>query len=125
MSVNKAIIKGRLGTDPENRSGVVNLSIATDDGYKDKDGNKVEVTNWHRATAFGKLAEVIEKWFKKGDEIFIVGRIQYREHEGKYYTNIIINEFDFVGSRQESRPTESPSRPESSAPPKSDDGLPF
>lgn len=125
MSINKIIIKGRLGADPENRSGAVNLSIATDDGYKDKHGNKVEVTNWHRATAFGKLAEVIEKWFKKGDEIFIIGRIQYREHEGKYYTNIIINEFDFVGSRQESRPTESPIKTESSAPIGSDDDLPF
>lgn len=109
MSINKIIIKGRLGGDPENRSGVVNFSVATDDGYKDKDGNKVENTNWHRVTAFGKLGEILEKWVKKGDEVIIIGRVQYREHEGKYYTNIIANEFDFVGSnKSEGQPNKPP-----------------
>lgn len=100
MSLNKAILKGRLGGDPEVKNSVVNFSIATDDGYKDKDGNKVENTNWHRCTAFGKTGEIIAKWFKKGDEILVIGRIDYREYDGKYYTNIIVSEFDFVSSKQ-------------------------
>jgi len=108
MSVNKAIIKGRLGGDPENRNGAVNFSVATDDGYKDKSGNKVENTNWHRVTAFGKHDEIIETWFKKGDEIFIMGRIDYREHEGKFYTSIIASEFDFVGPAKKQEPQTAP-----------------
>ena len=102
MSLNKSFLKGRLGGDPETKNTVVTFSIATDDGYKDKDGNKVENTNWHRCTAFGKTGEIIAKWFKKGDEILVIGRIDYREYEGKYYTSIIVSEFDFVGSSKQS-----------------------
>lgn len=97
MSVNKVIIKGRLGKDPETTNGVVKFSVATSEKYE-KNGEKVEKTQWHNIVAFGKLGEILSKYFKKGDEIFIVGKIEYNEHEGKYYTSIIANEFDFVGS---------------------------
>jgi len=97
MSVNKVILKGRIGKDLETINGGVKFSIATDESYN-KDGNKVEKTAWHNIVAFGKLAEILNKYFSKGSEIFIVGKLEYTEKDGKYYTSIIANEFDFVGS---------------------------
>lgn len=97
MSVNKVILKGRIGKDLETITGGVKFSVATDEGYT-KDGNKVEKTAWHNIVAFGKLAEILQKYFSKGSEIFIVGKLEYTEKDGKYYTSIIANEFDFVGS---------------------------
>lgn len=97
--MNKIILKGRLGKDPENYNGVVKFSVATDDGYM-KDGNKIDKTNWHNIVAFGKVGEVISNHFKKGDEIIVVGRVEYNEHDGKYYTSVVLSEFEFCGSRQ-------------------------
>lgn len=101
MSVNKVILKGRLGGDPEINGTATKLSLATSYSYKKESGEKVENTAWHKCVAFGRLGEVISKHFKKGDEIYIEGRIDYHEHEGKYYTNIIISEFDFCGPKQD------------------------
>jgi len=107
MSVNKVILKGRLGNDPENNSGVVKFSVATSEKYTKKDtGEKVEKTQWHNIVAFSKLGEILQKYFKKGDEIFLIGKINYNEHEGKYYTSIVVDEFDFVGSSYENKKTE-------------------
>ncbi len=97
MSVNKAIIKGRIGKDLERNGTMVKFSVATDESYKDKEGNKVEKTCWHNIVAFGKLADILEKYFSKGSEIFIVGRIENTEKDGKYYSSIVADEFDFVG----------------------------
>ncbi len=97
MSVNKAIIKGRFGKDLERNGTMVKFSVATDESYKDKEGNKVEKTCWHNIVAFGKLADILEKYFSKGSEIFIVGRIENTEKDGKYYSSIVADEFDFVG----------------------------
>ncbi len=102
MSVNKVILKGRLGQDPTNTSGVVKFSIATSQKFKDKDGNSQEKTQWHNIVAFGKTGEVLEKYLHKGDEIYIDGQIEYREHEGKYYTSIIVKEFDFISGKKQS-----------------------
>lgn len=101
MSVNKVILKGRLGDDPGLSNGTVRFSLATDEGYKDKQGNKVEKTAWHSIVAFGKLGEIFEKHLKKGDEVLIIGKLDYyKTDEGKYYTSIIADEFDFVSNKK-------------------------
>ncbi|MBP6714801.1 MAG: single-stranded DNA-binding protein [Aliarcobacter sp.] len=100
MSINKAIIKGRIGNDLQRNNTMVKFSIATDESYKDKDGNKVEKTCWHNIVAFGKLADILEKYFSKGKEILIIGKIENTEKDGKYYSSIIADEFDFVGKNE-------------------------
>ena len=98
MKNNFVYLKGRLGKDPENINGVVKFSMATSQKYKSKEGEQVEKTQWHNCVAFKKTGEIIEKFFKKGDEIIIEGAIEYNEHEGKYYTSIKVASFDFCGS---------------------------
>lgn len=111
--VNKVILLGRLGTDPEVRSlpsgqTVVNLSIATSESWKDKQtGEKRERTEWHRVSFFGPKADVIEKYFTKGSEIYVEGRLQTRkwtDKEGneRFSTDIIGDQFSFTaGSKQD------------------------
>jgi single-strand DNA-binding protein len=111
MSVNKVILVGRLGRDPETRytpSGqqVCNFSIATDRQYKDRTGQLQKQTEWHRIVAWGKLAEICGKYLKKGSQVFIEGRIQSRQWEdqqGQKRTSfdIIANEMRMLGSRGE------------------------
>jgi len=86
MSVNKVILVGHLGKDPEvkymaNETAVCNFSIATNRSYKDKTGERVEQTEWHNITFFGKQAEVIKEYLKKGNQIYIEGRIQTTQSE--------------------------------------------
>ncbi len=88
MSVNKVILVGRLGRDPETRytgsgQAVANFSIATDESYKDKNGEKQKRTEWHRIVLWGKQAEIAQKYLTKGALIFVEGRIQSREWEDK------------------------------------------
>ncbi len=88
MSVNKVILVGRLGRDPETRytssgQAVANFSIATDESYKDKNGEKQKRTEWHRIILWGKQAEIAQKYLTKGALIFVEGRIQSREWEDK------------------------------------------
>jgi single-strand DNA-binding protein len=114
--MNQAIIKGRLGQDPELKTvmtdkKVVNFSIATNDGTKDK-----PKTNWHNCTAWGRTAEVIEKYFKKGDEILVTGSIDYRKPEEVTYTSINVFRFEFCGSNN---------KPEGVSVEGVDDDLPF
>ena len=94
MSINKVILKGRLGQNPESKNGAVKFSMATSESYKNKQGEKVESTQWHNVVAFGKLGEILEKYLKKGDEAVIIGKLNYNKHEEKIYTSIIANEFD-------------------------------
>lgn len=87
-SLNKAMIIGRLGQDPDIRytqsnTAVANLSIATSDRYKGDDGEWKERTEWHRAVAWGRLAEVCQEYLKKGSLVYIEGPIQTREWEDK------------------------------------------
>lgn len=113
--MNKVILKGRVGKDPEVRrleSGVAvaKFSLATTESYKDKDGNKQENTEWHNITAWRGSAEFVEKYVKKGTEVLITGKIstqKYTDQAGveKYATNIIMESFEFCGSKTESRPS--------------------
>jgi single-strand DNA-binding protein len=104
--VNKAMILGNVGQDPELRdtgkSPVVNLSIATNRKWTNKDGEKHEETEWHRVVFFGKRAETIARYTKKGDKLYVEGRLQTRSYEKdgvkKYSTEIIGENFSFVGS---------------------------
>ena len=108
-SVNKVILVGNLGADPEMRylpsgEAVANLRLATTDTWKDKDGNKQEATEWHRVSFFGRQAEVCGQYLKKGSQIYVEGRLETRkwtDKEGKerYTTEIIAGEMKMLGSR--------------------------
>ena len=109
--VNKAIIIGNLGNDPEvrylpNGDAVANFTVATSETWKDKQsGEKKEATEWHRCVAFRKQAEIIEQYLKKGSKVFVEGKLQTRswEQDGvkKYSTEIVVKEFQFLDSRSE------------------------
>lgn len=114
MSVNKVILVGRLGKDPEVKtlpSGkkVASFSLATDNGPKDKSGNKV--TEWHNITCWESRADFAEKWLKKGKEVYLEGRISYEKYtkDGveKNYTRVTAENFSFVGSAAASSDDES------------------
>jgi single-strand DNA-binding protein len=88
MSVNKAILVGRLGRDPETRytsggQAVSNFTLATDESYKDRSGERQKRTEWHRIVLWGKLAEIAQQYLKKGMLVYIEGRIQTRQWEDK------------------------------------------
>ena len=109
-SVCKVILVGNLGRDPEIRylpSGepVANVTLATSSRYKSKTGEMVEETEWHRVTFFGKLAEIVGQYLKKGRSIYVEGRIKTRKYTDKdgiekYATDIIANEMQMLGSRE-------------------------
>ncbi len=88
MSVNKAILVGRLGRDPETRytsggQAVANFTLATDETYKDRSGERQKRTEWHRVVLWGKLAEIAQQYLKKGMLVYVEGRIQTRQWEDK------------------------------------------
>lgn len=139
-SVNKAILVGNLGRDPElkympNGDAVCNFSIATTDTWKDRDGNQQEKTEWHNIVAFKKLAEICGEYLKKGKQIYIEGRIQTRSWEDKdgvkkYTTEIVANQMQMLGRRDEAiEDSYTPPPSAQSEPPKTndddDDDLPF
>lgn len=102
--MNTVNLVGRLGGDPElkqSQSGksFVKFSIATNDGYGDN-----KKVNWHSCTAFGKGAEIINQYISKGSEIAVSGSIDYHKHEDKHYTNILVNDFTFIGGKKEDNP---------------------
>jgi single-strand DNA-binding protein len=111
MSVNKVILVGRLGRDPETRftgggQAVANFSVATDETYKDKNGERQKRTEWHKIVVWGKQAEIAQQYLKKGSLIFIEGRIQSREwqdKEGQKRTSfeIVASNFRMLGGRSE------------------------
>jgi single-strand DNA-binding protein len=111
MSVNKVILVGRLGRDPETRytgggQAVANFSVATDETYKDRNGERQKRTEWHKIVVWGKQAEIAQQYLKKGSLIFIEGRIQSREwqdKEGQKRTSfeIVANNFRMLGGRPE------------------------
>ncbi|MDT3706759.1 MAG: single-stranded DNA-binding protein [Thiobacillus sp.] len=108
-SVNKVILIGNLGRDPEMRylpsgEAVANLAIATTDKYKDKSGQMVEQTEWHRVSFFGRTAEVCGQYLKKGSQVYVEGSIRtrkYTDKEGveKYATEIRGDRMQMLGSR--------------------------
>jgi len=108
--VNKAIIVGTLGQDPEmrytaNGSAVANISVATNETWKDKaTGEAQERTEWHRIVMFGKLAEIASQYLKKGSQAYFEGRIQTRKWQDnsgndRYSTEIVANEMQMLGGR--------------------------
>ena len=108
-SVNKAILVGNLGKDPEVRylpegGAVCNFSIATTETWKDKAGEKQEKTEWHRISMFGKLAEIAGEYLKKGSSVYVEGRIQTRKWQNKegqdqYTTEIVADRMQMLGGR--------------------------
>src|SRR5215213_11744487 len=108
-SVNKVILIGNLGRDPETRympdgGAITNISIATTDTWKDKAGEKQEKTEWHRIAFFGRLAEIAGEYLKKGSQVYIEGRIRTRkwqdkEGQDRYSTEIVADSMQMLGSR--------------------------
>jgi single-strand DNA-binding protein len=111
MSVNKVILVGRLGRDPETRytgggQAVANFSVATDETYKDRSGERQKRTEWHKIVVWGKQAEIAQQYLKKGSLVFIEGRIQSREwqdKQGEKRTSyeIVATNFRMLGGRAE------------------------
>jgi single-strand DNA-binding protein len=109
-SLNKAILIGNLGQDPEIRTTgggqrVAQFSLATTRTWNDQSGQKQEKTEWHRMVAWGRLVDVIERYVKKGDRLYVEGEIQYRQYEDKegvtkYTTEINVREMIMLGSRE-------------------------
>jgi single-strand DNA-binding protein len=110
MSVNKAILVGRLGRDPETRytsggQAVANFTMATDETFKDRAGERQKRTEWHRVVLWGKLAEIAQQYLKKGTLVYIEGRIQTRQWEDKRdgqkksSTEIVANVMRMLGGR--------------------------
>jgi single-strand DNA-binding protein len=111
-SVNKVILLGHLGADPEVRytqggTAVANLRIATNESYNDKtSGERVEKTEWHRVVAWGKLAEIVGQYLKKGRQVYIEGSLQTRQYQDqqgntRYSTEIKANDLVMLGGRGE------------------------
>jgi len=140
--INKAILIGNLGKDPEVRytpSGlaVANFNIATSERWKGKDtGEMNERTEWHRIVAFGKLGEICGEYLSKGKQVYIEGRIQTREWEDRdgnrrYTTEIVASDMKMLGARDSrdiARPPVEPPAPDLSGPSDSeaqDDDIPF
>ena len=111
-SVNKVIIVGNLGRDPETRympsgEAVTNVTIATTDSWKDKQsGEKKESTEWHKVVFFRRLAEIAGQYLKKGSQVYIEGRLQTRKYQkdgvDHYTTEIVADSMQMLGSRQNS-----------------------
>jgi single-strand DNA-binding protein len=109
--VNKAILVGHLGADPELRNtasgtAVCEFRVATSESWKDKNGQRQERTEWHRVVVWGKTAEICSKYLAKGRQVYIEGRIQTRSWEDKegqkrYTTEIVANEVQFLSSGRE------------------------
>ena len=108
--INKAIIVGNLGRDPEvrytaNGNAISNITVATTESWKDKQsGERQEKTEWHRVVFFGRLAEIAGEYLKKGAQVYIEGRLQTRKWEDKsgqerYTTEIVASEMQMLGSR--------------------------
>jgi len=115
MSVNKVILVGRLGRDPETRftasgQAVANFSMATDESFKSRSGERQKRTEWHRIVLWGKLAEIVQQYLKKGMLVYIEGRIQTRQWEDKRdgqkrtATEIVANVMRMLTPRGEGAP---------------------
>jgi single-strand DNA-binding protein len=114
--INKAMLIGRLGKDPEVRytpdgTMVTNFNLATDEQWKDKNGEKVQKTEWHRIVTFGKLAEICGNYLVKGKLVFVEGRIQTRSWEDKdgvkrFTTEIVASNMQMLDSKGQSKTME-------------------
>ena len=136
--VNKVILVGNLGRDPEVRStpsgqSVANFSLATTRRWKDRDGNRQEQTEWHQIVCWGRQAEVAGQYLTKGKQIYVEGRLQTRSWddqqtgEKKYRTEVICDNFQMLGRRDDAPGGGFQSEPSQPAPPSGgqDDDIPF
>lgn len=108
-SLNKVSLIGNVGSDPEIRataggSRVAKLSLATNRSWNDGNGEKQEKTEWHRLTFFGRLADIVEQYVKKGDRLFAEGRLEYSQTQDdkgntRYWTDIVIQEMIMLGGQ--------------------------
>jgi single-strand DNA-binding protein len=110
--INKVLLIGRVGKDPEVKQttggSVAKFSLATTESYKNKAGEKVENTEWHNIVIFGKLTEIVEKYVKKGDLIYVEGKIIYGSYDDKdgnkrYTTDIKVDVLKMLGSKGETK----------------------
>lgn len=109
--INRAIIVGNVGSDPEirtmqNGNSVASFSIATSESWKDKNtGEKKEATEWHRCSVFGKGAEIIQQYVKKGSKLYVEGKLKTdsfeKDGQKHYSTSIVVRDFQFLDSRSE------------------------
>lgn len=107
--INKVILVGNLGNDPEVRytpagAAVTTISIATTESWKDKEGNKQEKTEWHRVVFFSRLAEIAGEYLKKGSQVYIEGKLrtnkwQDQNGQDRYTTEVLANEMQMLGGR--------------------------
>ncbi|MDT8341966.1 MAG: single-stranded DNA-binding protein [Longimicrobiales bacterium] len=107
-SLNKVMLIGNVGTDPEIRSTasgarVGKVSLATNRQFQDRTGQTQEKTEWHRLTFFGKLADIVEQYVKKGDRLYVEGRIEYSQTQDdqggtRYWTDVVVNEMVMLGA---------------------------
>lgn len=134
-SVNKVIIVGNLGRDPEVRytpdnNAITNISVATTDRYKDKHtGEQKEITEWHRVVFFNRLAEIAGEYLKKGSQVYIEGKLRTRkwtDNNGveKYSTEIIADQLQMLGGRT-SEATNAPPAPKAKPADDLVDNIPF
>ena len=124
--VNKVILVGNVGNDPEvrympNGNAVANISIATSDSWKDRNtGEQQERTEWHRVVFFNRLAEIVEQYVKKGTKLYLEGRLQTRSYEQdgvkKYSTEIVANEMQMLDSKGGNTDFDANNNPSSGAP---------
>jgi len=133
--LNKVMLIGRLGKDPELKftekgTAVCNFSLATGEVYRDENGNRVEKTEWHNITAWGKMAENIKQYLKKGSKIYCEGKLQYDSYEKdgikRNTTKVVILDFSMLDSKPVSEKSPD-TAPTASEPIKTtgDDDLPF
>ncbi|MCK9172295.1 MAG: single-stranded DNA-binding protein [Desulfuromonas thiophila] len=121
MSVNKVILVGNLGKDPELRhtpdgTAVATFSLATSETYKDRDGNKQTKTEWHHIVAWRQLAEICAKYLHKGKQVYIEGKITTRKWQGsdgsdRYSTEIIADQMHMLGRASDSQSAANPPAP--------------
>ena len=139
--VNKVIIVGNLGQDPDTRympsgDAVTNLNIATNESWKDKQtGEQKDRTEWHSVAMFGRLAEIAAEYLRKGSQVYIEGKLRTRKWQDKdgndrYTTEIIADEMQMLGNKASSGAPATSDSPPTSAPPQSsendfDDDIPF
>lgn len=121
-SLNKFQAIGNVGFDPESKtfeggSKVVTFSLATTDNWKNKEGVKQSKTEWHKIVVWGKLANIVEDWVKKGSKVYVECKVQYDQWETdsgekRFATKMVLQNLELIGGKQESHPT-----PESNEPP--------
>ncbi|SEN20794.1 single-strand binding protein [Nitrosospira multiformis] len=131
-SVNKVILIGNLGKDPETRympngDAVTNITVATTETWKDKNGEKQEKTEWHRVTFYRKLAEIAGEYLKKGRSVYVEGRLETRKWTDKsgverYTTDVIATDMKMLGGKPGGTSYEAPEREEGGFAPSSSSG---